>query len=264
MSPEEAYAVANKSGKRIPKLERLILLSHAATVMYARDVLKSRWKDAEDFIGTDGKASYVYAKEVIKGRWTHGEKAVLSNPWMCCLYAEEVIKGRWKEAERIILACPYSEPCAIYAKTVIRGRWKQAEPVILRDIHAAWDYVINVVQGRWRKAEALFATDARIAAYYASLINQRFTTAEKIIATDELAAQKYADDVLAHPWDPKVAILCPQWLYLYARDVIKGKLPEEMHNRMITFGVMGKENKWVTKYLKSKSLQKPNKRTVGK
>ena len=85
-----------------------------------------------------------------------------------------------------------------------------------------------------------------------------------MIAQDDSSARKYADDVLARPWDPKVAILCPQWLYLYARNVIKGKLPEEMHNRMIAFGVMGKENKWVTKYLKSKILQRPNKRTCGK
>jgi hypothetical protein len=47
-------------------------------------------------------------------------------------------------------------------------------------------------------------------------------------------------------------MMCPIWLYLYAKDVIKGRLPNVMHNKMISFGIIDSKNKYVKKYLGAK------------
>ena len=45
---------------------------------------------------------------------------------------------------------------------------------------------------------------------------------------------------------------CPAWLYIYAKDVIKGRLPTVMHNKMIAFGIIDSSDKYVKKYLGAK------------
>jgi len=53
-------------------------------------------------------------------------------------------------------------------------------------------------------------------------------------------------------WTPELALMCPCWLYTYAKDIIKGRLPSTMHNKMIVFGMIDSSDKYVKKYLGAK------------
>ena len=48
--------------------------------------------------------AYLYARDVLKGRWFQAEHLFLSDPRMAYWYARVVIKGRWFEAEHLILS----------------------------------------------------------------------------------------------------------------------------------------------------------------
>jgi len=49
-----------------------------------------------------GYFAYLYAKDVIKGRWPEAEEIIKTYPFTAYYYARDVIKGRWKEAEEYI------------------------------------------------------------------------------------------------------------------------------------------------------------------
>ena len=62
------YYECCKTGNRSPELEEIILKSQnsSAFYYYARDVIKGRWKEAEDTI--TGIYMFCYAMNVIKGK----------------------------------------------------------------------------------------------------------------------------------------------------------------------------------------------------
>jgi len=68
MTPEQAYCKALQLGKRIPKLEPVILKDAFYSFCYAKDVIEGRWELGEPVISKDAYYSFHYAKDVIKGR----------------------------------------------------------------------------------------------------------------------------------------------------------------------------------------------------
>jgi hypothetical protein len=70
--------------------------------LYARDVIKGRWPEAESILVADPKRAYYYAMDVIKGRWPEAENTILTDPSIAFMYARDVIGDRWLEAEPII------------------------------------------------------------------------------------------------------------------------------------------------------------------
>ena len=103
--------------------------------------------------------------------------------------------------------------------------------MVLRDAKAALLYVEFVIRHRWKAAELLIS-------------QSRY-------------ALPYAKNVLPDRWDATVAKKCPCWLYYYAKDVIGGKLPEELHNLMTAAGIKDSNDPWVTKYFGVKKYQNP-------
>lgn len=69
-----------------------------ATFLYARDVLKGRWPEAEPLIARDPMCSYLYARDVIKGRFPEGEPAIEASVLYSDLYARGVLKGPWPKS----------------------------------------------------------------------------------------------------------------------------------------------------------------------
>jgi len=63
-------------------------------VWYAKNVLKSRWPDAEEDIKKSAKWAVVYARDVIGGRWEEAEKFIYKNDKYLAQYGVEVIKGK--------------------------------------------------------------------------------------------------------------------------------------------------------------------------
>lgn len=106
----------------------IILTSSDASLSYARDVLKSRFKEGEGIISTNARNSFAYAKHILKGRFKKGERAIVRSPEYSYKYATDIIKGRFEKGEATIaMDAEYSYK---YAKDVIKGRFEQGEPSI--------------------------------------------------------------------------------------------------------------------------------------
>ena len=109
--------------------------------------------------------AYLYAKDVIKGRWPEAEKYIIKSPSVAYWYAREVIKGRWPEAEPIIMES--AQGAYYYAHNVIKGRWPKAEPIIMTDPQYAYYYARDVIKGGWPEAEPIIMTSPYFVYRYA-------------------------------------------------------------------------------------------------
>jgi hypothetical protein len=99
--------------------------------MYVRDVLESRFIDAEPHIMKNPFYAYAYALHILNGRWHEAEKYIMDKPEAAFYYARDIIKGRWPEAEPTIMVNPWHAYC--YAMYVIKDRWLEAEPIIMKE-----------------------------------------------------------------------------------------------------------------------------------
>jgi len=68
MTPEKVFLKAYDAGKRLPKLENIILTDSWYSCRYAELLIKGKWIEAEDIIMTSPGDSYYYARDVIKGK----------------------------------------------------------------------------------------------------------------------------------------------------------------------------------------------------
>jgi len=99
-------------------------------------------------------------------------------------------------------------------------------------------------------------------AYFESLYaGKRLPELEDIILTSPFYAYAYAMDVIKGRWIEAENIIATCWvpasygLYLYAKNVIKGKLPTELHNRMLCFAIVEPNARHIKTYFKSKKYQ---------
>jgi len=164
-----------------------------------------------------------YAQTFIQGRWPECEPRVVDsgNTAAILRYAIDVLNSRWREAEQVFLIKSSPSEMCIYAKDVLKGRWPEAE-----------EYIVSLGYKKSRLGVC-------VAAYY---------------------QEAYARTVLPGNWDEDVASKCTCWMYYYAKDVIKGQLPEELHNRMIMEWWQNKADPWCKKYFaaeKYKRVRKP-------
>ena len=200
------------------------------TPEHAYDILENdhNHKDRESLehtIGSDAKWSYEYAINVIGGRWELGEDAISKDAEYSFWYAEQVIKGRF-----------------------ILG-----EDAISKDAFASYEYACVVIEGRFHLGEAAICKDAWESYHYAkNVIGGRFELGEDAISKDAEYSFWYAKHVIKGNWTPELAVMCPCWLFFYAKDVSKGRLPKTMHNKMLVFGMIDSSDKYVKKYLGSK------------
>jgi len=126
------------------------------------------------------------------------------------------------------------------------------ERIISQDI-LSYLYAKNVIGGRFELGEAAISKDAGYSYWYArDIIHERFILGEAEIIKDSEYSYLYARNVLRGNWTPELAAMCPAWLYTYAKDVVKGRLPSTMHNKMIVFGMIDSSDKYVKKYLGAK------------
>ena len=107
--------------------------------------------------------------------------------------------------------------------------------------------------GRFVLGEAAISKNVGYSCCYArNVIHGRFELAEETICKYEYYSYWYGKYVIRRNWTEELAMKCPAWLYIYAKDVIKGRLPNVMHNKMIAFGIIDSSDKYVKKYLGSK------------
>lgn len=82
-----------------PDLKASILKSPFHSYLYAKNVIKGRWPEAECNISSDA-AALMYARDVIKGRWEIAERFLAKTPALSYFYAREVVKGRFELGEK--------------------------------------------------------------------------------------------------------------------------------------------------------------------
>jgi len=68
MTPQEAYWMAHKAGKRLPELEHIILTDRCVAFTYAEKIIKGRWIEAEEIIMKSTILSHWYASDIIRGK----------------------------------------------------------------------------------------------------------------------------------------------------------------------------------------------------
>jgi hypothetical protein len=91
--------------------------------------------------------------------------------------------------------------------------------------------------------------------------------AENLISKDPNMAYDYALDTLKDRFPLGEEAICqnPRCLWLYSKNIIKGKLPETMHNAMLSHGIKDSNNIFVKVYLKNinkKIPKRPSKKNV--
>ena len=60
---------------------------------YAKNVLRSRWLEAEPIIAKKPDCSYAYALNVVRKRWPEGEPAIIQHPMWAYYYNIYVLLG---------------------------------------------------------------------------------------------------------------------------------------------------------------------------
>ena len=134
------------------------------------------------------------------------------------------------------------EECSYkYARDVIKGRWVLGEAAISESFLFSYWYATNVLNNCITPKGA-----AKVS------FENRFELGEAAISKDAKYAELYAKHFMKGNWTPELAVMCPCWLYTYAKDVVKGRLPAVMHNKMISFGIIDSSDKYVKKYLGAK------------
>jgi len=150
LSPEEAYAQAAKTNKRIPDYEKIISKSANCSLLYAQKVCKGAFLAGEKVIKEDPFNAWLYCRDVIKCRWHDAEEKIQKDPHSAFHYCVDLMGGeRWIEAEEHIMKSPVW--AGAYAEKVIKGRWKEAEYRIAKDEDAAEDYCRFVIKGDWKE-----------------------------------------------------------------------------------------------------------------
>ena len=84
---------------------------------------------------------------------------------------------------------------------------------------------------------------------------ERVVELESDIARTSLA-RRYCDKCI-HLFDEKAAGLHPYFAYRYAKDVSNGRLPPQLHQKMLLWAMSDehKENRYLQRYLQSKKYQ---------
>jgi hypothetical protein len=130
MSIDKAYKLL-ESDPNNESAKETIKKDPYAACLYAENVIKGRWKEAEPYIKKDPHFAYYYALDVIKGRWKEGEETIKKNPEYAYQYALDVIKGRWKEVEKNIKSgtdllkyCKNLDQRVVELEHLLKGRLK--------------------------------------------------------------------------------------------------------------------------------------------
>lgn len=176
-----------------------------------------------------------YAERVLKGRFEQAEEFISLHYTASFQYANIVIKGPWEMGEKVISS---NADCSFqYAVNVIKGRWERGEKSILENISTSVRYALEVLGGRWDLFEKnlLLGKYDKVPGYhfndsfdkYFSLIPGRWVEWEKRLFVRNRAGL----------------------IYRYARH-IGGRLPEELHQKMMMYSFDPKRSGCAKNYVK--------------
>ncbi len=93
ITPKQAYKKLEKNPNDQNKFiyEQIIIKDPKHAYWYARNILKNKWKEAEEYIKNHPYWAYRYAKDVINGRFLEAEPSIRKSPRDAYNYAYFII-----------------------------------------------------------------------------------------------------------------------------------------------------------------------------
>jgi len=137
---KEKFGNGNKSMNS--KNLRLKNIAINSIIIYAHDVIRGRWKEAEDIILEGGPLAIYNYLGSIKQSWPEGEEIILNDLRIADLYAHSVLCKRWPRFEEVLLEklnnASFKTPeereligiLEKYINNYINERWEKVEPII--------------------------------------------------------------------------------------------------------------------------------------
>lgn len=227
----------------------------------------NRW-EIED-LAKDAELSLIYAQRVLKGRFPEAEPTISQYPDYALQYAMGVIGGRFPEAEpglvRVVeqgyggnkvieryfieygIQNPAVEKAVLsrfpnlipkYAMKCLGGRWAEAEKSLLAGrLDGAVDYHHEVIEGRWPEFEERIIFGKNLS-YWDNPRDCFKKYLRKVGGSDKeiegrLSRSNKASLILA-----------------YAIEASKGRLPPELHQKMMMFIFDPKRQRFAKRYIK--------------
>jgi len=136
-----------------------------------------------------------------------------------------------------------------YAKQIGK-RFEKGEKAILTDPKLACEYACEVIEGRWEEAEDIISKNGRASYEY----YERSTTPHKV--SDKI--HKSIERILLKQTSSRRIVN-------YAKNMIQGRLPQSLHNRLILEGnswyvsFIEKEEECCVQYLRTLDVEERNK-----
>jgi len=217
------YAVLKaKKGKQLNKWElEELAKSPEHAIEYCR-VTEKEFPECEDALWEDGNDGLLYK------------------------YFFGCAKKPNQKLEQFILAAGDNRLSWIteYAETCLNSRWEEGEKKLLKNkshgLYFLTEYQRRVVKGRWKEIESrLCKLNSKDHWQYSEIVEKYF---ENCGSRDE-----DLEKVLLEKGKSR-------HLYWYARKCMKGRLPPELHSKMIMLSFGGKAN-FAKKYLKEIALR---------
>ena len=169
-------------------------------------------KDCEEVSEYTLKEIVCDAARCIYGRCDEIEELVIKIPKLATDYIDEVIKERWEKFENNISKYPDNENIAMLIMeycSEYKYKSEEAEKKISKFPEVAYRYAVRVKKERWIEGEASILKDIEKATEYVFDLKFRWPEYENKIKNK------------------------PKRIFEYAKKVIRGKLPDELHNRMM-------------------------------
>lgn len=94
----------------------------------------------------------------------------------------------------------------------------------------------------------------------------RAKSIEHLIAPDDGRAEKYAKLMGRESWKewtPEELMRHPCWMFHYAKNVCRGRLPEILNNAMTMKSFEDGDSQWIKRYFSTKKYRKRNKKALA-
>lgn len=165
----------------------------------------------------------------------------------------------WDKVEPQWFTEPNDHESASDYCSVVRQPVPKYEPLIAQDGETACEYAINCLRDFFPLGEPAIAQDSYYSVKYVEYFSKRLKEAEPMLAKSKGDAEKYAEIMrrkeLWADWTVEELSRSPVWLFCYAKDYIKGPLPEQLHAAMMLFSFNDSKNEYVQRYFKTKRYQ---------
>jgi len=189
------------TGKRDSEIEKRIIHCHNLADEYLSDVIKN----SETW---DERAQFLLDAEPNKENFDYLVNYAfhLDHRWPVF---EEQLLTKWSKFVNASVIYRYCETKSF--------RWVEAEDIIFKDADYCVSYAETIIKGRWPEAEPYILKCMRAATQYAYYFKFAWPAYEKKIKKR------------------------PKRINEYAKNVIHGRLPDELHNRMLMYTMMSEK-----------------------